>query len=131
LHCFDFLCMVFTCLHCAMIAASTSCLNFWHHSTNMSTSTIIPSLPPIKANLQNSGNQCTINIIYCSMNMRYIHVVLDNDYFHSHIPIASVINNNETNANMAKESRGHTSLTSCKQQTVMLDYFNKLHQHHP
>jgi len=65
------------------------------------------------------------------MDMIYIHVVQDNDYFHSHIPTASVINNNETNANMGKESIGHTSLTSWKQQNVMLDYLNKLHQHHP
>jgi hypothetical protein len=54
-------------------------------------------------------------IIYCSMDMIYIHFVQDNDYFHSHIPIASVINNNETNANMGKKSIGHTSLTACKQ----------------
>jgi len=65
------------------------------------------------------------------MDMRYIHAVQDNDYSHSHIPNASVINNNETNTNMGKESIGHTSLTYCKQHNVTLDYLNKLHQHHP
>jgi hypothetical protein len=63
------------------------------------------------------------------MDMRYIRVFQDNDYSLSHIPRGYVINNNETNANMEKESMGHSSLTSCKQ-NVMLDYSNKLHHYY-
>jgi len=77
----------------------------------------------LKDNTKSSTNQgqsselqeTVYYIIYCSMDMRYIHAVQDNDYTHNHIPNVSVINNNETNANMGKESIQHTSLTYCKQ----------------